>query len=394
MSTIQIRKTGITHLQTDAIVNAANENLMTGSGVCDAIFYAAGPNELQAACNQIGHCNTGSAVITPGFRLSNKYIIHAVGPVWRGGSQEEEKLLYSAYQQSLLLAVQYGCKSVGFPLISTGVYGYPVELAWPTAIQACTDFQLEHPDSPIDIYFAVIDDRAISIGNKILSRQKTEKTILFLSKLSEEGLESLKDKICSEGSKLIDAKAQPVACKLFEVLCNQRILIQMNADQLTQSLEAIFPEAVIAEGWAGKYCDMLLKVLDEVRIGMPQTNERAKIYEKHLRETLVPNLKKGAQSGTVLDDLEPLTDIYKTLACLLRTCKKRESKFAFEVTREDLDQLNEAVRNIRGTGTGVLGMSLFTIPVSQDERQYATLLSWILEEYLSDQEGIERGTNQ
>ena len=106
MSTISIRKTSITSIAADVIVNAANEGLWAGGGVCGAIFSAAGHDKLKAACNAIGHCDIGSAVITPGFNLPAKYIIHAVGPVWRGGNNGEPELLYGAYKRSLALAVE------------------------------------------------------------------------------------------------------------------------------------------------------------------------------------------------------------------------------------------------------------------------------------------------
>lgn len=166
MSTIEIRKIGITDLETDAIVNAANESLIAGGGVCGAIFSAAGYANLQAACDKIGHCDTGSAVITPGFKIKSKYIIHAVGPVWSGGNQDEPKLLYGAYRRSLQLAVENGCMSIGFPLISAGIFGYPVDQAWRKAIQACNDF-LENGNQ-IDIVFAVLDDDILKIGVKTL----------------------------------------------------------------------------------------------------------------------------------------------------------------------------------------------------------------------------------
>ena len=172
MSKIQILKTGITSLNTDALVNAANESLWQGGGVCGIIFQAAGARRLQEACDAIGGCKTGSAVITPGFNLKSKYIIHAVGPRWMGGHQGEPELLYSAYQQSLLLAVQNGCKSIGFPLISAGIFGYPVDKAWRKAIQACLDFQAEHPEVDIDIQFAVIDDEVLATGQQTLTELK------------------------------------------------------------------------------------------------------------------------------------------------------------------------------------------------------------------------------
>ena len=123
MSLIEIKKIGITDLSTDAIVNAANEGLWAGGGVCGAIFAAAGREELQAACDRIGKCDTGSAVITPGFALRSKYVIHAVGPRWSGGEHGEPRLLYGAYRRSLELACEHGCRSIGFPLSSAGIFG-------------------------------------------------------------------------------------------------------------------------------------------------------------------------------------------------------------------------------------------------------------------------------
>ena len=139
MSHIEIKKISITDLATDAIVNAANEGLWAGGGVCGVIFRAAGHHKLQESCDAIGHCDTGSAVITPGFNLKAKYIIHAVGPRWAGGSHGEPELLSGAYQRSLELAMENGCHSIGFPLISAGIFGYPLNGAWQQALQACAE---------------------------------------------------------------------------------------------------------------------------------------------------------------------------------------------------------------------------------------------------------------
>ena len=168
MSTIRIQKISITDLDTDIIVNAANSGLWAGGGVCGAIFSAAGHQKLQAACDKIGHCNVGSAVITPAFALKAKYIVHAVGPQWKGGTQREPKLLYSAYEKSLELAMEYDCHSIGFPLISAGIFGYPLEGAWRKAIQACGEFIERNPGYPIDIVFAVLDDTILAAGNRTL----------------------------------------------------------------------------------------------------------------------------------------------------------------------------------------------------------------------------------
>lgn len=169
MSKITIKKVSIVDLTTDAIVNAANNGLMSGGGVCGAIFKAAGHKELYAACNNIGHCDTGSAVITPGFNLKAKYIIHAVGPRYRDGTHGERELLYSAYQASLKLAVDNGCKSIGFPLISAGIYGYPKDDAWRVALQSCGDFISSNSNVSIKIVFAVLDDDLLKLGNKIFT---------------------------------------------------------------------------------------------------------------------------------------------------------------------------------------------------------------------------------
>ena len=171
---ISIQKIDITKLNTDAIVNAANEGLWAGGGVCGAIFDAAGYGELTKACSAIGGCETGNAVITPGFRLPAKYIIHAVGPVWMGGGQNEPKLLYSAYKQSLILARENACHSIGFPLISTGIYGYPKDKAWRKAIQACLDFLKANPDYDMDIIFAVLEESIQDLGEKTLAELRAE----------------------------------------------------------------------------------------------------------------------------------------------------------------------------------------------------------------------------
>ena len=168
MSTIKIQKSSITALNTDAIVNAANDGLWAGGGVCGAIFKAAGYTQLQEACNRIGHCDTGSAVITPGFNLNSKYIIHAVGPRWIDGKHKEPDLLYGAYYKSLELAVQNNCRSIGFPLISAGIFGYPVRGAWDQALKACSDFLDQHADVQLDIVFAILSDEIIEIGRKAI----------------------------------------------------------------------------------------------------------------------------------------------------------------------------------------------------------------------------------
>ena len=169
MSSISILKKSITELKVDAIVNAANSGLMMGGGVCGAIFRAAGPAELQAACDRIGGCKTGDAAITPGFNLPAKHVIHAVGPIWHGGNKGEPDQLRSAYKRSLEVAKENGLHSIAFPLISAGIYGYPQDQAWREALQACKDFVDSEKDYDLEIIFAVIDEGIMAKGRKAMA---------------------------------------------------------------------------------------------------------------------------------------------------------------------------------------------------------------------------------
>ena len=144
-STLELVEGDITRQEVDAIVNAANSSLLGGGGVDGAIHRAAGP-ELLAACRPLGGCPTGQARITPGFRLKAKWVIHAVGPIYRGGQRGEAALLASAYRASLELASQHGAESVAFPAISTGAYGYPMAEAADIALQTAIDYLQEHPE--------------------------------------------------------------------------------------------------------------------------------------------------------------------------------------------------------------------------------------------------------
>ncbi len=138
-SRIEVHQGDITALDIDAIVNAANERLAPGGGVCGAIHRAAGP-ELAAACARIGGCPAGGARITEGYGLKARHVIHAVGPIWRGGMAGEDDLLASAYRGSLDLAKRHGLASIAFPAISTGVYGYPLKQATEIAVGTVRDW--------------------------------------------------------------------------------------------------------------------------------------------------------------------------------------------------------------------------------------------------------------
>jgi O-acetyl-ADP-ribose deacetylase len=164
-ATLEAAQGDITREAVDAIVNAANSGLARGGGVCGAIFSAAGA-ALDGACAELGGCPTGDAKATPGFRLPARWIIHAVGPVWHGGDSREPELLAAAYRRSLAVADEIGARSVAFPAISTGIYGYPLDAATDVAVRACRD-----AETSVDLVrFMAFDDGTLAAYQLVLGK--------------------------------------------------------------------------------------------------------------------------------------------------------------------------------------------------------------------------------
>lgn len=235
--TFQILHNDITKMNTDAIVNAANSKLLMGGGVCGAIFRAAGEKELQKECEQIKQCPVGHAVITKAYNLKAKYIIHTVGPIYKDGNSNEANFLKSAYETSLKLAKDYNLKSIAFPLISSGIYGYPKKEALNIAVSTIKEFLA---DNDMDIYLVVFDRKAVH-----LSEELYEKIEHYINDFYED-----------ENYRLRDTYSLEIE-EIYHDDCNFQEPIYETKDFNKRSLERILDN--IDESFS----QMLLRLIDE-----------------------------------------------------------------------------------------------------------------------------------
>jgi len=212
---LTIIRNDITKINADAIVNAANTELRAGGGACGAIFTAAGADKLQAACDKLAPIETGGAVITKGYALPAKYIIHTAGPVYKDGKHDEEALLRLCYEKSLDLAKKHGCESIAFPLISSGIYGYPKDEALNVATSAIGEWLMKND---MDVSLVVFDKTAFAISTGLLGAVKAyidenyvdEQNLRYTRthKSQWDGSEAYGSQTLSQFSKPLDFEAQ------------------------------------------------------------------------------------------------------------------------------------------------------------------------------------------
>ena len=252
---LQIVRNDITKMKVDAIVNAANESLLGGGGVDGCIHRAAGP-ELLAECETLHGCKTGSAKITKGYRLPCKYVIHAVGPRWYDGRHGECELLISCYRTSLMLAKEYGCESIAFPLISSGIFGYPKDQALKVAIDTTSSFLLENE---MTVYIVIFDRKAYQISGKLFADIASYIDDRYVDEHTDSRFERLRRMNAFQ-------MEEPMPCE--SSVCDEAI---ENCDEAIEKLTA--PMAVSSEKAATlddaleqideSFSEMLLRKIDE-----------------------------------------------------------------------------------------------------------------------------------
>ena len=249
---LQIVRNDITKMKVDAIVNAANSSLLGGSGVDGCIHRAAGP-ELLAECETLHGCATGNAKITKGYRLPSKYVIHAVGPRWQDGKHQEPELLQSCYETSLKLAKEYKCESVAFPLISSGIYGYPKDQALKIAVDTIGAFLLENE---MTIYIVIFDRKAYQISGKLFADITEYIDDLYVEEHSD-----------SKEERLRRRRAMEDVCM---DMCDMAVPIEANAVSLEDALKQMDES----------FSEMLLRKIDERGMTDAECYKKANIDRK------------------------------------------------------------------------------------------------------------------
>ena len=264
---LQIVRNDITKMKVDAIVNAANSSLLGGGGVDGCIHRAAGP-ELLAECETLGGCKTGGAKLTKGYKLPCKYVIHAVGPRWRDGKHGERELLISCYRTSLTLANEAGCETVAFPLISSGICGYPKADALRVAMETISDFLLGHE---MTVYIVIFDKAAYQISGKLFADIEAFIDDHYVEQYSDDDAESRRKRIAFQMDELeTENNLAPEVCAAAPCEAPSMLAAPMAAKSLDEAM------AQIDESFS----EMLLRKIGERGLTDAQCYKKANIDRK------------------------------------------------------------------------------------------------------------------
>jgi O-acetyl-ADP-ribose deacetylase (regulator of RNase III) len=327
---LEIVRNDITKMKVDAIVNAANPALKKGGGVCGAIFHAAGEIELQAACDKIGGCPFGQAVITEGFRLPAKYIIHTPGPIWQGGEKNEAETLQASYENSLKLAIENHCQSIAFPLISTGIYGYPKEEALQIAVSTITSFLMNHD---MTVYLVVFDKKSFGISQKLfaaisqyIDEHYVDEALSIYGRSRNINIEKMECLSCPE---IVEHNI----CEEGEILPKQRRL-----EDLVNQLDETFSER-------------LLRFIDEKGLTDSETYNRANIDRRLFSKIrndphYNPRKKTAIAFAIALElNLDETIDLLAAAGYTLSNSSKFDVivQYFIEESNYNIHELNEAL---------------------------------------------------
>jgi O-acetyl-ADP-ribose deacetylase (regulator of RNase III) len=322
---LEIVRNDITTMKVDAIVNAANSSLERGGGVCGAIFAAAGDAELAMECRAIGHLPVGKAVMTKGYNLPAKNIIHTVGPVWQGGNKNEESLLRSAYRSSLHLALVNGLESVAFPLLSSGAFGYPKDKALQTAIAAIGEFLLEYE---LMVYLVVFDKKAFTLSEKLFRSIKAYITDSYAERRRTTYGNTTKSRQFEVYDQLMEYESE-----LKEVMAPSPGL-----EDLINHMDLSFSQ-------------MLLKLIDSSGRTDPEVYKRANLDRRHFGKIRNnPDYKPSKNTALALAvalelNLDQTADLLKRAGLALSPSRKFDLivKYFINEGNYNIFQINEAL---------------------------------------------------
>lgn len=341
---LEIIRQDLTKMEVNAIVNAANTQLQQGGGVCGAIFAAAGAERLQAECNTLAPCPVGQAVLTQGYALPADFIIHTAGPVWQGGNHNEEALLRSCYHSSLTLAQARGLDSIAFPLISSGIYGYPKDLALQVATKAIGEFLLAHE---LQVYLVVYDADAVQI-----------------SKSQYRDLHEFIDDHYVEEHLLRRNRRNEVNIDVWEENSPYRVLYRESSPSPKQKSAHVASQrsfSVKDFSLSETFCEMLFRHIDQSGLTDPQVYRRANM-DRRLFSKIRSNMEYQPSKNTALAlavalklNLDQTTDLLRRAGYALSPSSKFDLIVEYFI-REQLFDIFEINAVLFEYGQSLLGV--------------------------------------